>query len=578
MRHFKYTKLLFAFLGLLFFGMNNSQATHQTGLDMTFECVGPCTYRLIHKAYYDCCGAAFSGYTPIPGNGAPGVGAVTWTGIPVGCSPLPRLITNWTLAANGINDVTPVCGSVVTTCKLAPPHPAGVICGMAEITFTAEYDVCGAGGTIPCTAYRFGWGSCCRNTVITSGADNQGLATNNTIIDLSVTPCNNSPTFLEPPISFICLPAPGQIQVYNQGAIDPDGDSLAYQLVTCKTGTNNAAVTYNTGFSFLQPLGPNWTVTLDPFTGDITFDPTPGSIEIAVICFEVREYRNGVLIGTVTRDMQVQVINANCGQPPQLTAQNYTLGNVPINPLTTSVISACTGAELCFEIPIANPDTFMYQISWTNRGLAGATFVNAANGAPAPFSVDGRVSTPTGRFCWTPTGPGIYFFTVRAADDNCPLNGVQDQTFTIRVNEVLNRSTATAVKLPNCNEVQLCAQPFSTINSPYANTFTYSWSGNGNLDSTNQYIAPFLNDSCLTHSYPRPGNYFYDVVVTDTFGCEFNYRGFMNVVGQVSADAGPDLTICSGFQYQIGTAALPNQLYRWTPPGGLSNPTLAQLP
>jgi gliding motility-associated-like protein len=274
--------------------------------------------------------------------------------------------------------------------------------------------------------------------------------------------------------------------------------------------------------------------------------------------------------------MQVQVINANCGQPPQLGSQNYTLGGVPINPLGTATISACIGSELCFDIPIANPDTFTYTINWTNRGMQGATFVNAATGVPAPFQVDGRTSTPTGRFCWTPTGPGIFFFTVRAADDNCPLNGVQDQTFTIRVNEVLNQSTATAIKMPNCNEVQLCAQPFSTIPSPFSNTFTYSWSGNGNLDSTNQDVAAMLNDSCLTHNYPRTGNYFYDLVVRDTFGCEFDVRGFFSVNGQVSADAGPDLTICSGFQYQIGTPVLPDQSYQWSPPSGLSNATVAQ--
>lgn len=580
MRHFQYTKLFIAFLGLLFLGLNNSNASHQAGLDMTFECVGPCTYRLIHKSYYDCCGGATQGSLPIPNNGVPNPvngGAINWTGSPVGCSPLPQLTPTgaWRVIPGGILDVTPVCGTAATTCT--QPGTAGLICGVMEATQVAEYDVCGA-GTIPCTSFRFGWGSCCRNGVITSGADNAGLGTNNTVIDLSVTPCNNSPTFLEPPISFICLPGPGQVQTYNQGAIDPDGDSLAYRLVTCKGAAGAASVPYTAagGFTFLQPLGSDWNVIMDPFTGDVTFDPQPGSIQIGVVCFEVQEYRNGILIGTVTRDMQVQVINANCGTPPQLTAQNYTLGGVPIIPLTTSVISACIGSPLCFDIPITNPDTFDYTISWVNRGLAGATFVDAANGAPAPFITSGRAGTPTGRFCWTPTGPGIYFFTVRVEDDQCPLNGVQDQTFTIRVDEVLNLTTATAIPEPNCNGVQLCAQPFSTIRSPFANRFTYQWSGNGNLDSVNQFVRPFLGDSCLVHNYPRPGNYFYDLVVSDTFGCSFDFRGFLNVIGQVSADAGPDLTICSGFQYQIGTPTLPGQLYSWSPTNFLSNPTVAQ--
>ncbi|MFK7972077.1 MAG: PKD domain-containing protein [Bacteroidia bacterium] len=581
MKNFQYTKLLFAFLGMMLFGLQGSQASHQAGLDMTFECVGPCTYRLIHKAYYDCCGGATSGSLPIPNNGVPNaVGAVTWTGIPVGCSPLPTISLNWAIAPGGVVDVTPTCASVLTTCNYnfnqAPP---GTICGILEGTQIAEYNVCGTGGSIPCTAYRFGWGSCCRNGAITSGATG-GLGTNNTLIDLSVTPCNNSPTFLEPPISFICLPGPGQIQTYNQGAVDPDGDSLAYRLVTCKTGPpNNTSVNYNAagGFTFQQPLGSDWVVTMDPFTGDVTFDPQPGSLQVGVICFEVLEYRNGVLIGTVTRDMQVQVINQNCGTPPQVTANNYTLGGVPINPLTVSVVSACIGAELCFDIPLTNPDTLDYTMNWVNRGLVGATLTNAANGVPAPFISTGKNGNiPTARFCWIPTGPGIYFFTLRVEDDQCPLNGVQDQTFTIRVNEVLNRTTATAIALANCNEVELCAQPVSTIPSPFANRFTYSWSGNGNLDTNNVRIRPFLDDSCFIHRYPSPGAYFYDVLVTDTFGCSYNYRGFLTALGQVTANAGPDLTICSGFQYTIGTPSLPNHAYSWSPSTFLSDPNIAQ--
>lgn len=560
------------------FSFQQGQATHIMGFDMTYECINPCLYKINQIIYFDCCGALTQPslpitWPPVPNpNPArhPRFGTFSFSGSPIGCSPAPTQVSGWTITL--INDVTPVCNSAVSTCRANPSIPT--ICGVMQVTREGEFNMCGS-GTIPCTSFRLSYSDGGRNNVITSGAASTGLFTNSTVIDLSVTPCNNSPTFVEPPISFICLAA-GTPQVYNQGAVDPDGDSLVYRLTPCQSG-NGTNVNYNAGFSFLQPLGADWNVTMDPATGDITFDPQPGSIQIAVICFEVIEFRNGIQIGSVKRDMQVQVLNLNCGQAPQLTAQNYTLGGVPIDALTTSVVSTCMGAELCFDIPVLNPQAFDYEISWNPRGgLPGATFVDASTGAAAPFVSNGAAGTPTGRFCWTPTSPGIYFFTVRVRDDQCPLNGVQDQTYTIRVSEPLNQTTAIATPGSNCNEVQLCALPNSSIRSPYKDIYTYSWSGNGNFDASNPFIAGQLNDSCLSHIYPAPGNYFYDLVVTDTFGCTFDYRGFLNVVGQVSADAGPDLTICSGFQYSIGTPALPNQNYSWSPATNLSNPNVAQ--
>ena len=35
-----------------------THATHYMGVDITYQCTGPCTYRIYHKAYFDCDGAA----------------------------------------------------------------------------------------------------------------------------------------------------------------------------------------------------------------------------------------------------------------------------------------------------------------------------------------------------------------------------------------------------------------------------------------------------------------------------------------------------------------------------------------
>ena len=42
--------------------------------------------------------------------------------------------------------------------------------------------------------------------------------------------CNNSPTLVNPPVDRACA---GELFIHNPGAVDPDGDSLAYHLGTC---------------------------------------------------------------------------------------------------------------------------------------------------------------------------------------------------------------------------------------------------------------------------------------------------------------------------------------------------------
>ena len=252
-------------------------------------------------------------------------GSVAFQGEPAGCN-TPLNAISWTVSQ--INDVTPVCGNARSTCLTNPSNPP--ICGVMEIHYTATANLCNLTATNPCTRYRIIHSNNARNSIITSGAANNTLFTDSTVIDLSTNPCNSSPQFLEPPVSFICLTA-NTIQTYNQGAFDPDGDSLAYKLVPCQQGPRTN-VRYAAGFNYQNPLGPNWVVQLDSVTGDITFDPQPGSLEIAVICIEVLEFRNGVQIGSVIRDMQVQVLNINCGQSPQLNVINHQLSNIPVTP------------------------------------------------------------------------------------------------------------------------------------------------------------------------------------------------------------------------------------------------------
>jgi len=117
---------------------------------------------------------------------------------------------------------------------------------------------------------------------------------------------NNSVLLLNPPIDQAC---PGQIFIHNPGAYDPDGDSISYRLTQC-LGEDGLSIP---GFS--QPVGSN-SFSLNPITGDLIWDtPNNGSIGEYNVAFIVEEWRNGILIGFVTRDMQITVSPCT-NQPP----------------------------------------------------------------------------------------------------------------------------------------------------------------------------------------------------------------------------------------------------------------------
>ncbi|MCL2131224.1 MAG: gliding motility-associated C-terminal domain-containing protein [Lentimicrobiaceae bacterium] len=138
------------------------------------------------------------------------------------------------------------------------------------------------------------------------------------IINPFLTP-NNSPVLTNPPIDLGCVGVPFY---HNPIAVDPDGDSLAYSLVECR-GFNGDKIS---GYSF--PLYSN-SLSIDAQTGDFYWDSPvwQGEYNIAIL---IQEYRNGIKIGELVRDMQITIAACN-NEPPKITIINDTCieaGNV----------------------------------------------------------------------------------------------------------------------------------------------------------------------------------------------------------------------------------------------------------
>ena len=120
--------------------------------------------------------------------------------------------------------------------------------------------------------------------------------------------CNNSPTFFSSTGAFYCNL---MTYCYNNGATDIDGDSLVYSSSYSLSNNSGGTVSYNGGFSVNNPAG--GTTVFDPVTGNLCLTTTNSLV--TVIAIKIDEYRNGVLIGSVIRDVQVNVIPCNNNTP-----------------------------------------------------------------------------------------------------------------------------------------------------------------------------------------------------------------------------------------------------------------------
>ena len=163
---------------------------------------------------------------------------------------------------------------------------------------------------------------------------------------------------------------------YNPQATDPDGDSLSYSLVPC-LGLNCLAMSTPAVYQYPSSFG--GTISIDPLTGTMCWlNPARlGEYNIAVL---VTEWRNGVKIGSVLRDIQITVTVCN---------------NDP--PLIRSIMDTCVVAGSSISIPVSATDpNFGDRITLT---ATGAPLTGVSN--PGSFTSVSGTSPISSNFSWT---------------------------------------------------------------------------------------------------------------------------------------------------------------------------------
>lgn len=444
----------FLLLSLFLFWGKIGHTTHAQGADLTYTCLGNNEYEVQASFYRDC----------------EGINAPATVDVDISSDNCNENLSITLDQVPGTGqEVTPVCDSITTECD-GGSHP-----GVEEYVYTGTI-------TLPqaCSDWSFDMSICCRNNAITTIDDpgNQDIHLQSELDNLNY-PCNNSPTFNNPPVPYTCV---GETYCFNHGAQDPDGDSLSYSLVTPSTGPNGT-VDYLQGYSATQPVNSNPQVSIDPETGDICMTPTQQ--EVSVLEVRVEEWRNGNMIGAVHRDIQVQVINCS-NQLPSLSG---------IDGTGEYQMEVCANENVFFEIPTQDPDGSQdLTLSW-DQGISGGQFD------------PGTGSRPTGQFQWTPdsshVGNGPHCFTVEVKDDNCPINGSQVYAFCLTVNGI--DSLALSSQPANCGASNGSAHVDQVYGS--GGPFSYNWQpATGNNQS-----ADYMGIPADT----------YTVEVSDTSGCSF---------------------------------------------------------
>ncbi len=223
------------------------------------------------------------------------------------------------------------------------------------------------------------------------------LSTRFTLLDLQFQGSNNSAQLLQPPIDIACV---GQPFIHNPNAYDVDGDSLSYELITPLQAEGENVPNY----LFPDQLIPGATnlIFLNTRTGDFIWrnPPQVGEYNIAM---RITEWREGVLINTIIRDMQILVKDCK-SRPPVIKMEEE--------------ICVIAGTEIKLPIEVSDPD-INQKVKLTVSG-GPLTFANnkAVLVAPADFTKIPYTATLVWKTTCNHISKEFYQIIIRAVDNS----------------------------------------------------------------------------------------------------------------------------------------------------------------
>lgn len=216
---------------------------------------------------------------------------------------------------------------------------------------------------------------------------------------------NSTPILLNQPFDMAAL---GQVFVHNPAAYDPDGDSISYKLTVCR-GENGKPIE-----NYTLPLASD-TLYINEISGDLVWD-TPIDTGFYNIAIEIEEWRKRVKIGSIIRDMQINVYSTDNRPPINMPLRDFCIEAGQL--LEYDILSTDPDSDRVAQFAIGGP---------MDLRESPATFDSILTGRG--FSVS--------RFSWQTTCNHVHLqpwdIIIKAEDDNPGLKLVDIDNFTIKV-------------------------------------------------------------------------------------------------------------------------------------------------
>lgn len=552
-------KKVFLFFGILLclFSNKEAKATHYAGGELIYEWISDSTFKFTAILYRNCAYPNASGGNNQSATFGPTVD-MCWLNTTTGA------YGNLTLDSVGGFSNLPVstgCPGAVTQCT----DLASAIPGYQEWHYSNNLTLTG-----PSNLYRF-WLSnlCCRNGGITNLLNPGGASffieatLNWNAVSASLNK-NSSPVFTNKPTPYICVNQPYS---YNNQGVDINGDSLVYTSIDPQTNTGVSCATPGNSNVGYVAATPPYNATNNPFFCNSTFavnattgimQVTPAAIGQVVVSVRCSEYRNGVLIGSMMRDIQISIVNCLIATPTAALQLN-TINNLTYNGVTGN-FDGCPGDTITFCSLITGAiDTSAIQVS-TDAGVG--TVLPGAVATITGYGTDSALVC----ISWVPgiNDTSLNVVTINYHDTSCAYNitsAIISYSLPIYIHPVTEAYGDTAV----------CAQTPVPLLAVGGSVFNWQalpgGSGNGSL-------------SCLTCNNPiATPNVTTTYVVTSNSNsiCADNLDTVVVTVLPIpNIIPVSDDTICSNGVYPMNAVVTTpgNFAYSWSPAAHLDNSTI----
>ncbi len=544
--HYLYLIALFSCL----LSAYNANATHLMGGNLTYTYLGQTgsnyNYEVTLKLYRYCA----SGSSQLPNN--MDLGIYEEDTLNPGAD--KNLVSSTTMPLISQQFITPPSSD--TSCNFTT-----VVCveeGVYQTTISVPATIGG---------YHLISDRCCRNNNI-ANLDNPSNAAQAYYAFMPPTSIiNSSPTFAAAPVPFVCQD--DTVSILNT-AYDPDGDLLVYNFVVPYNGIASGgnpspnppavynwpipSVTYASpgGYSVTQPFGTGTSATIDTTSGLTSY--YANSQGYYVVAVEIREYRNGVLIGITRRDLQIIVIVCPINPAPQLASGGGS---------GQTTYTLFEGQSLCFNTNFTDPNGDSLYLTHS-----GDVFNSSVTNPTATITDVAGDSTISTQFCWS-TGCNQgrstpYQFSIIVNDNGCPAK-TTNVVYTINVINTPKPVSMSGNDTLCANEIT--GVPFSV---PLQAGYTFSWVINGGTQVSG------TNTHSITVDFNGTGNASVSAVMLSPFGCSSDTLTKNVFVKPVpAADAGSPVTFCAGGSASLGVAPTGGVTYSWSPTTGLSSSTVS---